>query len=40
MDRGFDFYSALKELLEQIPKERATTPRLLAEALAAKKRDN
>jgi deoxyinosine 3'endonuclease (endonuclease V) len=33
MDRGFDFYSALKELVEQVPEERATTPRLLAEAL-------
>jgi len=29
MDRGFDFYSALEELVEQIPEERATTPRLL-----------
>lgn len=33
MERGFDFYGALKELVEQVPEERATTPRLLAEAL-------
>ena len=33
MDRGFDFYSALKELVKQVPEERATTPKLLAEAL-------
>jgi len=33
MDRGFDFYGALKELVEQVPEEQATTPRLLAEAL-------
>jgi hypothetical protein len=39
-DRGFDFYSVLKELVEQIPEERATTSRLLAEALSDKKRDS
>ncbi len=30
---GFDFYCALKELVEQVPEERATTPKLLAEAM-------
>ena len=33
MDRGFDFYSAPKELVKQVPEGQATTPRLLAVAL-------
>lgn len=33
MEWVFDFYGALKELVEQVPEGRATTPRLLAEAL-------
>jgi len=40
MNLGFDFYSSLKELVEQVPAEEVTTPMLLAEALAIKKRHN
>ena len=33
MDRGFDFYGALKELVEQVPEGRATTPSASARSL-------